>query len=1008
MRVGWWSAAAAVLAFGLAPTATADAAAPPVEVRVLSGPQARSAITLRATPTAEIEDRTPGRQPVAERQGPASKGETFATELTLFVRDFVVPRPASIDVADPVVSTVRLFPEEHGTTVTVFVRQPVTYTVSRPSPSGDIRIELLARTREIKVTGTTITGRPMVSRPKPRPGDENEVSVDAESLTYDQQTSNLIAKGNVTVTRGDMTLLADEVIYDRINGALDARGHVVMRDPQATVEGESAHLNLEDESGWVDAANADLHPSGFTLQTNRLNKLGGPVYKMADGVFTSCRCGGLERPSWSIVSKDTDLQVSGAGLAHDATFRVKDVPVLYFPYLPFPANTDRQSGFLIPRISNSNRRGFQYEQPFFWAIDKSSDLTLGLDVETSARVGLITEYRYALSKLAHGDFTVAYFNEQIRGKPSGTVPPNGGPLEVPENRFALAGRHIQPFYGQSQLYLDLFAISDDTFLKEINTFAKDARDSLALRTTRFTESRIGVIKTWDRGLLSIENAYYQDLIDPQDVALERLPRIEAQHGISLLDDRVIGRVDAETVDYQREQGYRGLRGDLAPQLFLPFRLGRVLNGSLTGGLRETVYHLTDQQQVAFVVPNPGAPTPVNQFRVAPELPQLDQNRARELAEVQGRTGTEFDRVFDFPYLGLQKIKHTIEPELQYLFVPQVGPPLFQKQLPSCNSLPGSQRRPGDNCNATLFSEGFLFDDRDAINRRNFVSYGVTTRLLGRGPTATEVARASGTDASSVPEGSTEGEAAADFVGPRLPPPPRGASKTPPQSPPRELMRLSLLHGFDIARPLQSDSHQSDLDLGFRMAPLDYLTLAYDATLGLQHTEVRGQTIGVGVHEPGWVPVDPLHNFQNPSTIGIAYQFIQNSVNQGSNNLDSKLFSSQGLEQITGSVYLRLGNYIGFTFLSRYDLRTSTASDGSTTGPHFIDRGYLLRVVSRCNCWVLDFGVAETTNPHEVRPRIQFTLVGLGSVGQRPLRENYAGFAPLQGLGVLHPRFGGAY
>src|SRR5207245_9317563 len=123
------------------------------------------------------------------------------------------------------------------------------------------------------------------------------------------------------------------------------------------------------------------------------------------------------------------------------------------------------------------------------------------------------------------------------------------------------------------------------------------------------------------------------------------------------------------------------------------------------------------------------------FRAAPELPRLDTDPTRGLAEVHGQLGTELARVYTFRHLGLEKLRHTIEPEMQYLFVPQVGRPIFDVKLPKCTGAAGE--KPGNNCDATLFSEGFLFDDRDAINRRHFLSYGPTTRPLRRRPTAPE-------------------------------------------------------------------------------------------------------------------------------------------------------------------------------------------------------------------------------------------------------------------------------
>ncbi len=997
------------LALGLPLVIAAAGAAPAAEVRVLSGPGAATTVTVAAEPGITIEDRTPGAKPAGAPSGPASTGETFTGDITLFLSGFTVPRPAAIEVADPVVSTVRLFPEPGGTTVTVFVRQPVTYSVSRPSALGEVRIEVRTKTRPLTVVGVTPRGRPRIK--KPTPTGENEVAVDAESLAYDQASNTLTARGGVTLTRGDTTLTADEVVLDRTNQIAEARGHVVLSDPETTTQGDFAHLNLDDESGWIENADADMHPSDYFLRAGRLDKKGGPQYSVANGVFTTCQCGGLETPSWSIAGRRTDITLQGKGIVRHMTFRVKDVPVFYFPYFVFPANTQRESGFLIPRIGYSNRRGFQYEQPFFWAISKSTDATIATDLESAARVGLIGEYRYMLSREARGSFTAAYYNENIRGNTKGTLEPDGTPADIPENRFALAGHHFSPFVGGSKFYLDMFAVSDDLFLREINSFAFSSRSDLALRSTRFTTSRTGVVKTWGQGYASVETAYYQDLIDPQEVALQKLPRIEAEHSLPLLGDRLVAHLAGQGIDYQREQGYDGLRADLAPELLLPFHLGRALHGSLSGQVRETAYHLTNDVQVARVVPNSGA---ASFFRAAPELPRLDTDHTRELGEVHGQVGTELARVFTFRHLGLEKLRHTIEPELQYLFVPQVGRPIFDAPLPKCTGASGE--KPGNNCDATLFSEGFLFDNRDAINRRNFLSYGLTTRLLGRGPTAAESTAAAApapvpVDPETLPQGLSAG-ALPDFVGP--PAPPAAAGGAPPAAAaPRELVRASILHGYDLSRPLVGNSHASDIDVGVRLTPLDYLGLTYNTTVSVEQREIRGLSTGIFMREPWWTPPNIVRNFQSPTTIGLSYRFVQSDVNRSAPSpaVESPLFNSAGVNELDGSFYLRLGDYLGFTFLSRYDLSTTTTGTTSTLGPHFLERDYLLRLISRCNCWVLQAGVSDKTNPDERLFRVQFTLFGLGSFGRTPVPPGFVGFAPLaqmQRQGVGPAALGGLY
>src|SRR5206468_10974238 len=71
-------------------------AAPAAEVRVLSGPGAATTVTVAAEPGIAIADRTPGAKPAGAPSGPASTGETFTGDITLFLSGFTVPRPAAI------------------------------------------------------------------------------------------------------------------------------------------------------------------------------------------------------------------------------------------------------------------------------------------------------------------------------------------------------------------------------------------------------------------------------------------------------------------------------------------------------------------------------------------------------------------------------------------------------------------------------------------------------------------------------------------------------------------------------------------------------------------------------------------------------------------------------------------------------------------------------------------------------------------------------------------------
>src|SRR5262249_4941857 len=167
------------------------------------------------------------------------------------------------------------------------------------------------------------------------------------------------------------------------------------------------------------------------------------------------------------------------------------------------------------------------------------------------------------------------------------------PVTTPENRWIVAGHHRTRFDDGALMYLEVLRISDDNFLREIHAFSSNNSSDISIRSTRYTKSSLGTIKTWEGGDAPLDTRAYRDLIAPQQFPLNRLPRISAEHAIPLLGGLAVARLPGEAVDFQRSTAYDGFRLDLAPELYVPFHFDRYLFGSLRGNLRETAYHMTN-------------------------------------------------------------------------------------------------------------------------------------------------------------------------------------------------------------------------------------------------------------------------------------------------------------------------------------------------------------------------------------------------------------------------------
>ena len=78
----------------------------------------------------------------------------------------------------------------------------------------------------------------------------------------------------------------------------------------------------------------------------------------------------------------------------DAWLEVAGIPVAYTPYLSHPDPTvKRESGFLTPSVGNSSDLGFLLSTPYFWAIDRQSDLRVTPTLTSSEGPVLAARYR---------------------------------------------------------------------------------------------------------------------------------------------------------------------------------------------------------------------------------------------------------------------------------------------------------------------------------------------------------------------------------------------------------------------------------------------------------------------------------------------------------------------------------------------------------------------------------------------------------------------------------------
>ncbi|GBD25765.1 LPS-assembly protein LptD [bacterium HR30] len=700
------------------------------------------------------------------------------------------------------------------------------------------------------------------------------VQVEADTLAYDRDRDVVTAEGHVVVRYGEIEVRAARVVVERTTSVVHAEGDVHVDSPEGVLFADRARIDLEQEVGELKGAALRSRKLQYSLWGSSIEKFGGQRYRIINGRFTTCNCE-EGRQSWSITAKHLDVTVEGYGVARGATFNVLDVPVLYLPRIAFPVQRERQSGFLMPRFGASNQRGFQTVVPFYWAIDPSREATFGLDLETGARIGLLGEYNYRASLDDRGTVALSYFNEFLRADRV------RGSTIVPQDRWSVFTALDHRLGQSAQLYADGKLVSDDQFFREINTYSFERGRTVLLRTLPYTTSRVGGIYVFPRSLLAFDAAYFQDLTDPlESRTVQTVPRV--WWGGQLPVQRwLLADWSAEWAQFERGQGPAGARLLAQPRVVATVPLAPWGYGLASIRFWQNAYALHRTEPLAA----PG---------VTRKLPAASH---REQVEVRVEAGSTLQRVYDFPYWGMDRVKHTLEPVAQYYYVPSVS----QESLP-------------------------FFDALDRVNRRNVLAFGVVSRLIGRFPS---VGRQ---DGSATAGGTT-----------------------------RELARVSLLQAYDVSRVVQplterlSESHLSDLDILGRVNPSRLLSFRFAGTLDTKATEFSSTNVGVFLEDPREVDSAAGRRLGTRTSMGVAYRLLANNV----------------LQQIDANFVLRLTDWAGVSYATRYNVPAS----------RFLENYFGLRFVSLCDCWSVDVALSNRTNPNETEARLQLTLVGLSSVRQ---------------------------
>lgn len=760
------------------------------------------------------------------------------------------------------------------------------------------------------------------------------LDITGRKFIYDYKTDTFVVSGDAVITRAHTILTADQVKLMRRQRELHATGNVHLVDPFGVIRAADAKVNLDDETAdLTDATVTDANQT-YRLEGSRIRKLLGQHYAVLDGFFTTCGCD-TGTPDWAIEADQMDVQMGGTGVAHNGHFDIMGYQTLPLPYAVFPAATDRHSGFLSPRVSESGLRGFQYFQPYYWDINKSSDATVSLDVETSQRVGLMGEYRLLAGK---DDFFIVdggFYDESIRSqanRQSDIIDNQVADPHIPVDRYDIIGMFRQHLTDNLIAYGDGLSVSDSFLLRELDvwtlsrTIGPGVMYPEEFQSMRNAVSDFGLIDEYNGGYAQLGGVWNQDLIQPQPFALETLPELLVSGQKQLFGGLMYSDYDFSGVDYYRQQGQRGMRFDFNPTLTLPWRLGDYIYGWNTLGLDETLYDTTGREILVTPVGSNGL-----QYNNGLSLGPLGHNgfQSRSIPYGTVGIGSDLEKIYDLNWKSIEKIKHTMEPFATYTYVPRID----QSNLP-------------------------LFDEIDRMEPRSLFTYGFTSEIFAK--SSPSPLSASESDTSNVEQDTTISPFRAQTAGSS------GAVA--------QLFRMTVEQAYDTTYAIAKGySRFSDFDVSFSAYPAH--VFSFGGQVGFDPTANRITYADAAVNfEPWWtnnVPRLYMGKAEEGSFLQLNYAYIAPGPTYAP-GINSNYANFVVLRSYY-DLFDRFGVYLG----PSYDLANHK----------LLYADYGVRIKSKCDCWSFDMGMTKTYNPSQTMFQFQLTLGGLGSIGQSPFGHN---------------------
>lgn len=285
--------------------------------------------------------------------------------------------------------------------------------------------------------------------------------------------------GDVSLTRGNLRVKAEQVNFDQNSQELTAAGNIEVRQPDLLIRASEAFVDTQTSLGEFRSSIFLNHSSGMRGQAKLITQQSDTITTLEQGSITQCT---PDDELWYMKASNIRLdQGSGWGTARHARLEIKGVPVFYTPYITFPIDDRRKSGFLFPSFGSSGENGFELSAPYYLNLAPHYDATIApryiAERGTMAELELRHLSPFGMSvvsgALLKDDklYTGQDDNDSTEGNNNPTTPT----ADLPKQDRWLAGVDHQGQMAGFSTLIDYTKVSDNDYFRDLSIDSLDVK-----------------------------------------------------------------------------------------------------------------------------------------------------------------------------------------------------------------------------------------------------------------------------------------------------------------------------------------------------------------------------------------------------------------------------------------------------------------------------------------------------------------------------------------------------